>query len=72
MRGGPAGHCARERAQWQGERYGFEDVLLIAELVAVSPAREERHDCTAKYGRHGISGGPAAAGGGRVGGGAGP
>ncbi|MFJ5301592.1 Uma2 family endonuclease [Streptomyces sp. NPDC088350] len=44
----------REDAQRQGKRYGFEDVLLIAEVVSVSSAREDYDDCTAKYGRYGI------------------
>ncbi|QMU75123.1 Uma2 family endonuclease [Streptacidiphilus sp. PB12-B1b] len=44
----------REDAQRQGKRYGFEDVLLIAEVVSVSSARKDYDDCTAKYGRYGI------------------
>ncbi|MFE9847833.1 Uma2 family endonuclease [Streptomyces sp. NPDC005576] len=44
----------REDAQRQGKRYGFEDVLLIAEVVSVSSARADYDDCTAKYGRYGI------------------
>ena len=44
----------REDAQKQGKRYGFEDVLLIAEVVSVSSARKDYDDCTAKYGRYGI------------------
>ncbi|MGW1253879.1 Uma2 family endonuclease [Streptomyces sp. NPDC002513] len=44
----------REDAQRQGKRYGFEDVLLIAEVVSVSSARKHYDDCTAKYGRYGI------------------
>ncbi|MGC4949931.1 Uma2 family endonuclease [Streptomyces sp. DT224] len=44
----------REDAQRQGKRYGFEDVLLIAEVVSVSSARKDYADCTAKYGRYGI------------------
>ncbi|GAA2149774.1 hypothetical protein GCM10009760_43310 [Kitasatospora kazusensis] len=44
----------REDAQRQGKRYGFEDVLLIAEVVPVSSARKDYDDCTAKYGRYGI------------------
>ncbi|WP_419995535.1 Uma2 family endonuclease [Streptomyces boninensis] len=44
----------REDAQRQGKRYGFEDVLLIAEVVSVSSARNDYDDCTAKYGRYGI------------------
>ena len=44
----------REDARRQGKRYGFEDVLLIAEVVSVSSARKDYDDCTAKYGRHGI------------------
>lgn len=44
----------RENAQRQGKRYGFDDVLLIAEVVSVSSARKDYDDCTAKYGRYGI------------------
>lgn len=44
----------REDAQRQGKRYGFEDVLLIAEVVSVSSARKDYDDCTVKYGRYGI------------------
>lgn len=44
----------REDAQRQGKRYGFDDVLLIAEVVSVSSARKDYDDCTAKYGRYGI------------------
>ncbi|MFI6287080.1 Uma2 family endonuclease [Streptomyces sp. NPDC051018] len=44
----------REDAQRQGKRYGFEDVLLIAEVVSVSSARKDYDDCTGKYGRYGI------------------
>ncbi|MFJ9953560.1 Uma2 family endonuclease [Kitasatospora sp. NPDC091207] len=44
----------REDAQREGKRYGFEDVLLIAEVVSVSSARKDYDDCTAKYGRYGI------------------
>ncbi|MFK0196522.1 Uma2 family endonuclease [Streptomyces lavendulae] len=44
----------REDAQRHGKRYGFEDVLLIAEVVSVSSARKDYDDCTAKYGRYGI------------------
>ncbi|MFF0423379.1 Uma2 family endonuclease [Streptomyces sp. NPDC004520] len=44
----------REDAEKQGKRYGFEDVLLIAEVVSVSSARKDYDDCTAKYGRYGI------------------
>ncbi|MFF2629291.1 Uma2 family endonuclease [Kitasatospora griseola] len=44
----------REDAQRHGRRYGFEDALLIAEVVSVSSARKHYDDCTAKYGRHGI------------------
>ncbi|MEK2488559.1 Uma2 family endonuclease [Kitasatospora purpeofusca] len=33
---------------------GFEDVLLIAEVVSVSSARKDYDDRTAKYGRYGI------------------
>ncbi|QKW21337.1 Uma2 family endonuclease [Kitasatospora sp. NA04385] len=44
----------REDAQRQGKRYGFEDVLLIAEVVSASSARKDYDDCTAKYGRYGI------------------
>ncbi|MFD8479325.1 Uma2 family endonuclease [Kitasatospora sp. NPDC059673] len=44
----------REDAQRRGKRYGFEDVLLIAEVVSVSSARKDYDDCTAKYGRYGI------------------
>ncbi|ROR37720.1 Uma2 family endonuclease [Kitasatospora cineracea] len=44
----------REGAQREGKRYGFEDVLLIAEVVSVSSARKDYDDCTAKYGRYGI------------------
>ncbi|WP_327068581.1 Uma2 family endonuclease [Kitasatospora sp. NBC_01302] len=44
----------REDAQRQGKRYGFEDVLLIAEVVSVSSMRKDYDDCTAKYGRYGI------------------
>ncbi|MFF4577532.1 Uma2 family endonuclease [Streptomyces sp. NPDC001373] len=44
----------REDAKRQGKRYGFEDVLLIAEVVSVSSARKDYDDCTAKYGRYGI------------------
>ncbi|WP_441250489.1 Uma2 family endonuclease [Kitasatospora sp. McL0602] len=44
----------REDAQRQGKRYGFEDVLLIAEVVSISSARKDYDDCTAKYGRYGI------------------
>ncbi|MER6214885.1 Uma2 family endonuclease [Streptomyces sp. NPDC001674] len=44
----------REDAQRQGKRYGFQDVLLIAEVVSVSSARKDYDDCTAKYGRYGI------------------
>jgi hypothetical protein len=34
----------REGAQRQGKRYGFEDVLLIAEVVSVSSARKDYGD----------------------------
>ncbi|WP_328912657.1 MULTISPECIES: Uma2 family endonuclease [unclassified Streptomyces] len=44
----------REDAERQGKRYGFEDVLLIAEVVSVSSARKDYDDCTGKYGRYGI------------------
>ncbi len=44
----------REDAQRQGKRYGFEDVLLIAEVVSLSSTREDYDDCTAKYGPYGI------------------
>lgn len=44
----------REDAQRQGKRYGYEDALLIAEVVSVSSARKDYDDCTAKYGRYGI------------------
>lgn len=44
----------REDAQRNGKRFGFEDVLLIAEVVSVSSARKDYDDCTAKYGRYGI------------------
>ncbi|MFE3578582.1 Uma2 family endonuclease [Streptomyces vinaceus] len=44
----------REDAQRQGQRYSFEDVLLIAEVVSVSSASKDYDDCTAKYGRYGI------------------
>ncbi|MGX4736017.1 Uma2 family endonuclease [Kitasatospora griseola] len=44
----------REDAQRHGKRYGFEDVLLIAEVVSVSSARKDYDDCTAKYGRYNI------------------
>ncbi|GGS88491.1 MULTISPECIES: Uma2 family endonuclease [Streptomyces] len=44
----------REDAQRQGKRYGFEDVLLIAEVVSAPSSRKDHDDCTAKYGRHGI------------------
>ncbi|BBA99752.1 hypothetical protein RVR_6507 [Actinacidiphila reveromycinica] len=44
----------REDARRQGKRYGFDDVLLIAEVVSVSSARKDYDDCTAKYGRYGI------------------
>ncbi|WP_327177685.1 Uma2 family endonuclease [Streptomyces sp. NBC_01335] len=44
----------REDAQRHGKRYGFEDALLIAEVVSVSSARKDYDDCTAKYGRSGI------------------
>nr|EGX54913.1 hypothetical protein SZN_35537 [Streptomyces zinciresistens K42] len=36
------------------KRYGFDDVLLISEVVATSSARKDYDDCTAEYGRHGI------------------
>ncbi|WP_425834260.1 Uma2 family endonuclease [Streptomyces fractus] len=44
----------RQDARREGARYGFEDVLLIAEVVSVSSARKDYDDCTAKYGRYGI------------------
>ncbi|WP_225447614.1 Uma2 family endonuclease [Streptacidiphilus sp. P02-A3a] len=44
----------REDARRQGTRYSFGDVLLIAEVVAVSSARKDYDDCTATYGRCGI------------------
>ncbi|GAA2259441.1 MULTISPECIES: Uma2 family endonuclease [Kitasatospora] len=44
----------REDAQRRGKRYGFEDALLIAEVVSVSSARKDYDDCTAKYARYGI------------------
>ncbi|MET9546553.1 Uma2 family endonuclease [Streptomyces sp. NPDC006627] len=44
----------REDAQLKDKRYGFEDVLLIAEVVSVSSARKDYDDCTTKYGRYGI------------------
>ncbi|MFF9017400.1 Uma2 family endonuclease [Streptomyces sp. NPDC014870] len=44
----------REDSQRVGKRYSFEDVLRIAEVVAVSSARKDYDDCTAKYGRYGI------------------
>jgi Uma2 family endonuclease len=44
----------REDARREGKRYGFEDVLLISEVVSTSSARKDYDDCTTKYGRYGI------------------
>ena len=44
----------RDDARRDGKRYGFEDVLLISEVVSTSSARKDYDDCTAKYGRYGI------------------
>ncbi|MEU5094586.1 Uma2 family endonuclease [Streptomyces sp. NPDC020996] len=44
----------REDARREGKRYGFEDVLLISEVVSTSSARQDYDGCTAKYGRYGI------------------
>ncbi|MCX5235145.1 Uma2 family endonuclease [Streptomyces prunicolor] len=44
----------RENARREGERYSFEDVLLISEVVSTSSVRKDYDDCTAKYGRYGI------------------
>lgn len=44
----------REDAHRKGERYSFEDVLLISEVVSTSSVRKDYDDCTAKYGRYGI------------------
>lgn len=41
-------------ARREGDRYSFEDVLLISEVVSTSSARKDYDDCTAKYGRYGI------------------
>ncbi|MFJ3798364.1 Uma2 family endonuclease [Streptomyces sp. NPDC090088] len=50
----PALAILREDARRDGKRYGFEDVLLISEVVSTSSARKDYDDCTAKYGRYGI------------------
>jgi Uma2 family endonuclease len=43
-----------EDARLVAQRYSFEDVLLIAEVVSTPSVRKDYDECTEKYGRYGI------------------